>query len=147
MDMCPEHEKPIEWELKNFKFKGFIDGNGEHAIFDLKSMADAEKRKAQRAVTDKGMYIQASMYQYGLGLTRPKQHFIIAADKMSGISVHELHPRLLAQGMEDYLLLVDLFNVCIINDDFERSFDFIAEYREERRTGIFSCELPGYLLW
>lgn len=147
MDLCPEHEKPIEWTHKNFNFKGFIDGNGEHAIFDLKSMADAEKRKAQRAITDKGMYIQAAMYQHGLNLTALKQHFIIAVDKMSGVSVHELHPRLLHQGMEDYMKLVDYFNVCIINDDFERSFDFWAEYREERWTGIFSAELPGYMLW
>jgi hypothetical protein len=147
MDLCPEHEKGIKWSYKNFNFKGFIDGYGEHAIFDLKSMADAEKRKVQRAITDKGMYIQASMYQFGLGLTTPKPHYIIAADKMSGVSVHELHPRFMQQGLEDYIQLVDLFNVAIINDDFERSFDFIAEYREERRTGIFLAELPGYMLW
>jgi hypothetical protein len=147
MDLCPKHEVPIEWTFQNFTFKGYIDGCGEHAIFDLKSMADAEKRKAQRAVTDKGMYIQAAMYQHGMGIGKPLPHYIIAVDKMSGVSVHELHPRLLQQGMEDYMQLVDLFNVCIINDDFERSFDFYAEYREERRTGIFSAELPGYMLW
>jgi hypothetical protein len=113
----------------------------------LKSMADAEKRKAQRTITDKGIYIQAAMYQHGLGVTRPKQHFIIAVDKMSGVSVHELHPRLLARGMEDYMSLVDYFNVCIIQEDFEKSFDFWAMYREKRWTGIFEAELPGYMIW
>jgi hypothetical protein len=147
MDMCPVHEKKISWQHKNFNFKGFIDGDGEHAMFDLKSMADAEKRKAQRAITDKGMYIQAACYQYGSGLTKMKQHYIIAVDKMSGVSVHELHPRLLEKGLEDYMQLVDYFNVCIAEDAFEESFDFWAKYREERWTGIFSAELPGYMLW
>lgn len=147
MDMCPVHEKRIEWTHKNFNHKGFIDGDGEHAMFDLKSMADAEKRKAQRAITDKGMYIQAAMYQFGSGLTKMKQHYIIAVDKMSGVSVHELHPRLLQQGLEDYMALVDYFNVCIIEDAFEESFDFWAKNREQRWTGIFSAELPGYMLW
>lgn len=147
MDMCPVREKKISWEYKNFLFSGFIDMDGDAAMADLKSIADAEKRKAQRTITDKGSHIQAAMYQYGSGCTSPKAHYIIDVDKMSGVSVHQLHPRLLAQGMEDYFNLVDFFNHCIINEDFEKSFDFWAQYKEERWDGIFMAELPGYMIW
>src|SRR5688572_82992 len=50
LDKCWEREKLIEWEFKNFLFRGFIDGRGEKAKMDLKSGSDASPNKFQREI-------------------------------------------------------------------------------------------------
>jgi hypothetical protein len=145
LEMCEVKEKGISWEYKNFKFKGYIDGRGAKMFMDLKSMADAEMRKAQRTIADKLQYVQAAAYQIGEGV-EGEDHYILAVDKKSGVSAHKLDARLLEQGFKDYDRLVTLFNHCIIQDAFDQSFDFWAENIYRHWDGIFICEHPGYML-
>lgn len=145
LDLCPVHEKAIEWKYKNYRFKGYIDGRGDHCFLDIKSMADAEKRKAQRTIIDRLYYIQLAAYQIGEGV-EGEDSYIIAVDKRSGISCHKLDDRLLQRGVEDYKRLVDMFNICIAREGFDQSFDFWAQYLEKRWTGIFDLALPGWML-
>lgn len=139
LDMCWQHEKPIEWEFKNFVFKGFIDGKGEKAICDLKTCADAEPKKFQRDLINNRYYLQASMYLYAVGENIP--YYIIAVDKNSGVSVHKLEDKLIEHGMNEYSMLLDRFNECILKDSFNQSYDFWSD----RFDGTFIAEKPGWL--
>lgn len=132
-------EKPIEWEYKNFRFKGFIDGDGEKLMFDIKTMPDASPKAVQREIVKRALYMQAAMYLYAEGT--PKDYYIIAVDRKNGISVHKLEMALIEHGMIEYSRLLDQFNHCILTDSFDQSYDFFAD----RGDGIFMCEKPGYL--
>lgn len=137
--LCPVHEKGIEWEYKNFKFHGFIDGDGDEATFDLKIVADASIRKFQRSIVDMDYHMQGAMYQYGNG--RVKRHYMIAADRTGGVSVHLLHDKLIEKGMDEYDRLVGKFNECILSEAWDQSYEFWSE----RYDGTFLCEPPNWM--
>jgi hypothetical protein len=137
--MAEQREKPLDWEFKNFKFKGFIDGDGEKVIFDLKSCPDASPQKFQREIMQRGYYMQAAMYL--CGLAQVKDSYIIAVDKLNGVSVHKLENKLVEHGAAEYNKILDKFNHCILTDAFDQSHDFWSD----RWDGVFNCEKPGYL--
>lgn len=138
LGLCPDREKPIEWEYMNFKFKGFKDADGEKDVFDLKTCADASPDKFHRDIISKGYYLQAAMYLYAEGV---KNYFIVAVDKKGGISVHHLHPKLIEHGMDEYHKLLTSFNECVLKDAWDQNYDFWAE----RWDGIFTAEKPAWL--
>lgn len=139
LDAGWEHEKPIEWEFKNFRFKGFIDGIGEKIIFDIKTCADAEPKKFQRDLLSFGYYLQAAMYLFSQG--RVLDYYIIAVDKKGGVSVHKLEMALIEHGMIEYNSLMDKFNECILKDAFDQSYDFWST----RYDGAFPVEKPKWM--
>lgn len=134
LNLCPEREKEIEWDFMNFKFHGKIDGIGPKAIFDLKTCADADNNKFQRDLINMGYYLQAAMYMYGSGGSQ--DYYIIAADKVGGVSVHQLDVHLLDYGMKEYTFILEKFNECILTDSFGQSYDFWSK----RYDGIFTAE-------
>lgn len=134
-----KHERPIEWEMKNFKFRGIIDGEGDDIICDLKTCADASPRKFQRDIISMDYHLQAALYLKGIG--QMKRYFIIAMDKNNGVSVHELSESLIDHAINEVDTLLDRFNQCILDDDWGKSFDFWSE----RFDGIFTADKPGYL--
>lgn len=136
--LCPNHEIPVDWEYKNFKFHGFVDGEGEDCRMDLKSCADASPKKFQKDLVSNGYHIQGAMYNMGGGV---KPHYIIAVDKVGGVSVHKLHDKLIEKGMEEYDRLVGKFNECILSESWDQSYDFWAD----RYDGIFTAEAPNWM--
>lgn len=137
--LCPEHEKAVEWEYKNFMFHGFIDGRGEKAKLDIKTCTDASPRKFQRTIIEEKYYLQAAMYTYAEGQDVP--YYIIAVDRRGGVSVHKIHAHLMEQGMNEYSTLLDRFNECILKDHFDKSYDFWSELFD----GTFVCEKPSWM--
>lgn len=137
--LCPDREKSIEWDYKNFLFKGFIDGRGEKAKLDIKLCVDASPRKFQRTIVEEKYYLQGAMYTYAEGEDVP--YYNIAVDRSGGVSVHKLHQHLLEHGMNEYSELLDRFNECIIKEHWDRSFDFYSDLFD----GTFVCEKPGWL--
>lgn len=139
LSLCPIHELPVDWEYKNFVFKGFIDGYGDKAIFDIKTCRDANTKKFQRDAISMSYYLQAAMYLTAVGRLIP--YYIIAVDKKGGVSVHRLHKHLIEHGLEEYALLLDQFNRCILMDGFDQSYDFHCEQYD----GIHIMDKPSYL--
>lgn len=135
-----ENEVGVEWEFINFKFRGYIDRmkKGKFKL-DIKSMPDAQQRSAQRTIINERYYVQAAMYNEATGTDDP--FYIIAVDKKGGVSVHNLHKNLIAQGKEEYQNAVTAFNRCILKDKWDESYEFWAE----RWDGIFECEKPGWM--
>ncbi len=138
MNKVIETEKKIEWEDKNFLFKGVIDGFGS-VIVDLKSCADASPRKFQRDIVSMDYHLQAALYLKGIGKNLP--YYIIAFDKSNGVSVHQLTETLLTHAMKEVDALLDQFNKCILEDGFNKSYDFYSE----RFDGAYYCDKPAYL--
>lgn len=136
LKIADQREKDVEWEFKNFKFKGKIDGIGKNAIFDLKTCADAENGKFQRDIISMGYYLQAAMYRAAVG--EALDYYIIAVDKVGGVSVHQLNEDLLEYGLTEYSMLLDRFNECILSEGFNMSYDFWSM----RYDGIFTAEKP-----
>jgi hypothetical protein len=136
-----ECEVGCEMEYDNFIFRGFIDKLFSDYAIDIKTCADAEKKKFQRTILDKGYYIQSAIYK----LLRPqiKEFYFIAVDKIGGISVHRIEKGLMRQGIADFRDLCKSFNHCFLTDGFDRSFDWWAEIRDNKWDGIFDCE-RGY---
>lgn len=139
LNMCPEREVKAEWEYLNFKFQGYKDCRGDKAIADLKSMPDADPDVVQREIVKRKLHVQAAMYIYSEG--EYKDYYIIAVDKMKGVSVHKLHQKLIEKGMEEYDDILNKFNQCILTDSFDQSYDFWSD----RADGIFVCEPPKWL--
>lgn len=136
---CTGREQPIEWEYKNFKFKGFIDLLGDKIICDLKTCSDAKPKKFQRDLIDRGYYLQAAMYMHGIGKQMP--YYIIAVDRKGGISVHQLSDHLIEHGMKEYEELLNQFNRAILSDSFFESYEFFSE----RFDGVYIADKPAYL--
>lgn len=138
LKLCEERETPVEWDFKNFKFKGIMDLGGEDSIADLKSCKDANPEKFQRDIRNMGYHIQGAMYREAefIRTGKKKDYYIIAVDKKKGISVHQLGEDLLELGLEKYSYYTDQFNRAIISDSFDQSHEFFAE----RRDGIYNAK-------
>jgi hypothetical protein len=139
LEMAPTREKPVTWEYMNFKFKGYIDMDGQLTA-DLKSMPDSSPRKAEREIQSNFHFLQQAMYRIGKG--ERNDHYIIAVDKLGGVSVHELHKRLMEYGEELYQKIMIKFSECILKDHWDWNHDFWSE----RFDGIFTVDKPGWML-
>ena len=137
LKIADQREYDVEWTFENFKFKGRIDGIGKNAIFDLKTCADAENTKFQRDIISMGYYLQAAMYR--VAVAEPLPYYIIAVDKVGGVSVHQLDENLLEYGLLEYSNLLTKFNECILSESFNKSYDFWSP----RYDGIFSVDKPS----
>jgi len=126
LHICHEREVSLEWEYQNYKFRGFKDGSGPSATFDLKTVADANPRKVERDVWGMGYYIQAAMYNTGDGIP-DKDYYIIAADQKGGVSVHQLKRELIRRGQREYKYLVSKFTECVLADRFDANYEFFAD--------------------
>lgn len=139
LNLCPKREQKIEWQYKNFGFRGYYDLGGEKVRADIKKVVDASPRAAQRTIIQMGYHLQAAMYLTAEKVILP--FYIICCDAKGGVSVHKLDKSLIEQGLEDYSMLVDKFNECLLKERFNESYDFFAESYD----GIYLCDKPAYM--
>ncbi len=139
LSLCPKREQKIEWQYKNFGFRGYYDLGGEKVRADIKKVPDASPRAAQQTIIKMWYHGQAAMYLTAEGVILP--FYIICADAKGGVSVHKLDKSLIEQGLEDYSKIVDKFNECLLKENFNQSYDFWAESYD----GIFVADKPAYM--
>lgn len=139
LSLCTRREQKIEWQYKNFGFRGYYDGGGEKIRADIKKVPDASPRAAQQTIIKMWYHGQAAMYLTAEGVMLP--FYIICCDAKGGVSVHKLDKSLIEQGLEDYSNLVDKFNECLLKENFNQSYDFWAESYD----GIYTCDKPAYM--
>ena len=129
-------EKRIDWERYGFKFLSFIDGEGEDFVFDLKSMPDADPKKVQREILNRGLWMQGGMYLEALEKDKP--YYIIAVDRKGNVSVHLLMESLLEYGKSEFKRLCGDFEDCLSTNSWLKSY----EYRSH--NGIYPIDKPQY---
>ena len=139
LSICPVREQYIEWQYKNFKFRGYYDGGGAKARCDVKLVPDASPRKAQRTIIDMWYHGQAAMYLTAEKVRLP--YYVICVDRKGGVSVHRLDKSLIDHGLDEYSIVVDKFNECMLKENFNQSFDFWAESYD----GIYLADKPAYM--
>lgn len=155
---CPLREQGVDWHFLNFNWHGYIDMEGECDIADLKTMPDANRDYVDREIRRRRLYLQSTMYGMGSmsrGMTQeemeafeysvkadPKTKHIIAVDKLGGVSVHEIHPRLLQYGLDEMTHFVKQFNRAYIEEAWDDSQSFYGH----PWTGRFVCEVSGFQL-
>lgn len=129
-------EKRIDWEKYGFKFLSFLDGESDSYIFDLKSMPDADPKKVQREILNRGLWLQGGMYLEAIN--QDKDYYIIAVDKKGNISVHLLMSSLLEYGKSEFKRLCHDFEDCLTTSSWLKSY----EYRSH--NGIYPIDKPQY---
>lgn len=129
-------EKRIDWERYGFKFLSFLDGEGEDYVFDLKSMPDADPKKVQREILNRGLWMQGGMYLEAL--EQDKDYYIIAVDKKGNVSVHLLMKSLIDYGKSEFKRLCGDFEDCLSTNSWLKSY----EYRSH--NGIYPIDKPQY---
>lgn len=139
LNLCPKREQKIEWQYKNFGFRGYYDLGGEKIRADIKKVPDASPRAAQATIIKMWYFGQAAMYLTAEGIKLP--FYIICADAKGGVSVHKLDKSLIDHALEEYSNLVDKFNECLLKENFNQSYDFWAESYD----GIYICDKPAYM--
>jgi hypothetical protein len=131
----------------NFWWRGFIDLEGDDDIADLKTMPDANRKKVDREIKSRKLYLQSVMYGMGAKAKaelegrpwKPKNHHIIAVDKLGGISCHTFDKRILEYGMQELEFYVKKFNYAVLTEAWDSSQDFYSD----RWDGTFVCEKSG----
>lgn len=149
LKLCPIKEQGIEWEYLNFWWRGFIDMQGDDDIADLKTMPDANRKKVDREIKSRKLYLQAVMYLLGskyradrLGIPwKQKNMHIIAVDKVGGICCYTFDKRILEYGMQEYEHYVKKFNYAVLTEAWDDSQNFYSD----RWDGTFVCEKSGYM--
>ena len=139
LSLCPKREQKIEWQYKNFGFRGYYDLGGEKIRADIKKVPDASPRAAQSTIIKMWYHGQAAMYLTAEGIKLP--FYIICADAKGGVSVHKIDKSLIDHALEEYSTLVDKFNECLLKESFNQSYDFWAESYD----GIYVCDKPAYM--
>lgn len=140
LNHCDQAETLIEWNYRDFNFKGYIDKMKRgKLILDLKTCQNAEPVMFQKTIINSDYYLQAAMYSTGIKEKLP--YYIIAVDKSGGVSVHLLEEKLIEFGMERYNYLVKKLGECILNDSWDRSYDFYSIHKD----GIYRCDKPSWL--
>lgn len=144
LSLCPNREQEMEYDFGNYKWRGFKDGSGKDAIFDLKTCQDANPDKFLYDIYKMGYYIQGFMYLLGDSIIdgEPrmsdfrKDYYIIAVDKKAGISCHQLKPNYIERGRKEFEFYVNKFSECILTDGFDKSYEFFAQ----RYDGIYDAD-------
>lgn len=137
LNMCNEFEVGLDFEYNNFRFKGYVDANGEKVRADVKIYASAEPRKFQRDAFKDFLHIQASIYNTGLGNV---PYYLLVADKSGGVSVHKISLDLIEYGKKQLDETLEQFNRCILENKWSESYNFYSE----RYDGSYNFERPAY---
>ena len=114
-------EKRIEFEHNNFNIIGYIDGEGEDYILDLKKVADASFKKVRWTIQDMRYDMQAAIYSAAV---KKINYYLIFIDNDINVLVVKLHPETLQSGFVAFETSLAEFQRCIEEDAFNSSYEF-----------------------
>lgn len=123
LDAIGEVQKAIEFDWQGYKWRGFIDGEGEAIRMDLKIFADAEPNAVRRKIIYDKYLWQPGVYQIGGG---KKDFYFVVADRNLGVSVHYVSDAQINNAIDELEYHVGLFKKCSVFDEWSCSYDFFA---------------------
>lgn len=118
-------EEGVQWEFGGFKWRGYIDGEGESIIGDLKVMADAKPRKVGYTIRDMRYHWQPVFYRMAPGRSH-KIPFILAVDRNCNVTCVEFSDADIRVAQDQIEWYLTKFHQCIAMGDWHKSYDFYA---------------------
>lgn len=122
LNRVTETEKFAEWKYCGFNWRGVIDGKGDRMKMDLKLMASAEPKKAQRKIYDMKYHWQGASYQ--LAESPKDDYFIVAIDRNFGMSVHKINHTAIQSAYEEMESYMTRFKRCIFEGAWHESYNY-----------------------
>ena len=122
-----ETEKAVQWEDYGYKWRGFIDGDGEHLTADLKIVADANPKKFKWKIWEMLYHWQAAMYTRK-GLKQKKDYFIVAADRSGNVTVIQVNIAVMEQALDQIHQTMKLFKKCTALNEWKMSYNFYGPH-------------------
>jgi hypothetical protein len=132
LDRITTTEREVRWKTGGFSWLGYLDGEGEGLVLDLKTIYDATPRKVRNTIlyddndhTSSGKYLrQSAHYTIGRGMSPSTEYYVIAIDGNLEISVFELDFRRRLVAWEDIKRCLHKFRYCLKEGLWRDSFDF-----------------------
>lgn len=129
LEQLEQTEQEIRWENSGFRWRGFLDGNGE-VIVDLKKIREIVPRKIKWECEQKGYFRQAAHYTIGAGLHKP--YFLIFVDPNFDVAVFKITEGHIRNAWAEINHYVELLHHCMDQDLWNMSYDFYGH-----QNGIF----------
>lgn len=124
MDNITETEKAVYWNYGGYKWRGHIDGSGEHILMDLKKVVDADFRKVERLIRYEGYGRQAAHYLRSE--KKAKDFYFVCFDDSANISVVKMSKGAIAAEYDRIEFYMNKFSYCAFKNEWNKSFDFYA---------------------
>ena len=125
VDRMEEKEVGITWEFGGFDWRGFIDGENDHLLVDLKTTADATPRKLGWSIRDMRYHWQPAFYRMAPGRSH-KIPFILAVDRNCNVTCVEFSDADIRVAQDQIEWYLTKFHQCIAMGDWHKSYDFYA---------------------
>ncbi len=123
LDQIGEVQKPVQFDWQGYKWRGYIDGEGETIRMDLKIFKDAQPDAVRRKIIYDKYLWQPSVYQLGEG---KKDFYFVVADRTLGISVHRVSDAQIRGAIDELEYYVSLLKKCSVFNEWDCSYDFFA---------------------
>jgi hypothetical protein len=140
-----KYEVPYKWFRKGVELNGILDVDSDEFVLDVKKTRDAEPRKFSRSIFDYGYDLQGACYQDAkaggkLRFGNYLPYYILAVEDTPpyGVSLHRLSKDVLDSAFENYLKLIDLFALCVQNQQWP-GYEYKAPLNSD---GVFTVDLP-----
>ncbi len=143
--MITSTQRRVEFTDKatGLKVCGYLDGEGDTIIMDLKSCQSAEPEKFARQACDLGYHLQAAVYLEAAklnGFRFPEYWFLcVETAEPYGIAVIRASDEFIEYGKLELRNSLDNFKYCLDNRLFHQSYQF------KNKFGPLTLELPGWL--
>lgn len=122
-----ETEKPVEWSLKGFNWRGYIDATGPQYRADLKFLRTTNPKKLKWEILEKRYHWQVGNF-YGIPDKMEdggdKDAYILAVSPEGYCTVVEVEQKIIDAQWDEIDRMVTYFKKCIFKGEFGKSYDF-----------------------
>lgn len=123
LDRITRTEVKVEWNQGGFQWVGFQDGAGDGVLLDLKTIADADPRKVERAIRYEGYARQAAHYTIGAGYPA-YDYYLVAIDKSCHVTTARVKEGTIGVAWDEIKYYTAALKRCMLNNDWSKSYDF-----------------------
>lgn len=118
-------EKYVEFEFRNHKFRGVIDGLSKSFVLDLKTVADANPSKLKWLCMDSKYHWQHFLYNQSDLVPGYFENFNLITDG-DGMYLAKMEWHNLNQAEWEISELLDKFETCRLNNLWHQNYEFWA---------------------
>ena len=133
---CNIFENEFRQDIDGLPFRGFIDGEADNYVLEVKTASDAHPKTIINNFYDRGYHIQAAIYN--MVTNKPVKYLIIETKSPYNIVVADASQDYINLGKKTVSELVMLFNGCMQNNLWDMGYEFHS-------GGDFEVSLPYWV--